>query len=248
MAVPLSSTAISLTWMPPPLSSQNGIIREYTININELETGNVFQHVSTTTSITVTTLHPYYSYSCTVSAYTVAMGPYTEAVTAMTLEDSKPTYLLLHLKCMHSNVYTASFLVPSGYPQNFQANATTSQSATLTWNLPFLQEQNGIITGYVIEISELGIGETSQLSTAFLNRTINDLFPFTTYQLRIAASTDIGTGPFSPAFTITTLEDGQMSYYLYMKLVNEFICVIKHSLQYLLVHHKMQLELHQIHG
>ena len=215
MAVPLSSTAISLTWMPPPLSSQNGIIREYTINITELETGEVFQHVSTTTSITVTILHPYYSYSCTVSAFTVAMGPYTEAVTVVTLEDSKPTTLLLHLiksACTVMYIRLIFVLVPSGYPRNFQATVATSRSAVLRWDPPFLQEQNGIITGYVIEINALGIGETSQLSTVFLNRTIDDLFPFTTYQLRIAASTSIGTGPFSPAFTITTLEDGQMSY------------------------------------
>lgn len=87
MATAPSSTSISFTWSPPPTNSQNGVIREYRINITEVETGTVFYHTATTTSITISSLHPYYTYNCTITAYTVATGPYTEVVTVRTLED-----------------------------------------------------------------------------------------------------------------------------------------------------------------
>ena len=39
--------------------------------------------------VNVAPLHPYYNYSCAVSAFTVKAGPYTEIITAVTLEAGK---------------------------------------------------------------------------------------------------------------------------------------------------------------
>ena len=83
----LSSTSIILTWSPPPMSCQNGIIREYRINVTEVETGRVLVFVSTSTTLTLSSLHPYYTYQCIVSAYTVGVGPYADNFTVVTLED-----------------------------------------------------------------------------------------------------------------------------------------------------------------
>ena len=83
----LNSTSISLSWMPPPLIDQNGIIREYRITITEVETGSVLGFTSTTTALIVPSLHPYYNYQCKVNAYTIDHGPYTEDFTVRTLED-----------------------------------------------------------------------------------------------------------------------------------------------------------------
>ncbi len=69
------------------MEEQNGIITEYRINVTELETGNVLVRFSTTTSVTVTALHPYYTYVCIVSAHTVATGPYTDTFAIRTPED-----------------------------------------------------------------------------------------------------------------------------------------------------------------
>ena len=91
---PLSSTSISLSWSPPPLDDQNGIIREYRISITEDETGDVMSLTSSSTSVTVTSLHPYYTYRCSVSAYTVDIGPATSESTVRTLEDGNPTEIL----------------------------------------------------------------------------------------------------------------------------------------------------------
>lgn len=87
-ATVLGPTSISLAWSPPPPHNQNGNIREYRINMTEVETGRDLNYSTAATSYTVPLLHPYYTYECIVSAYTVATGPFAE-VTVMTQEDSK---------------------------------------------------------------------------------------------------------------------------------------------------------------
>ena len=83
-----SSTSILLSWDPPSLREQNGIIREYRINVTELDTGRALQEFTTTsTSITIAFLHPFYTYEWMVSAFTVGIGPYTESSSIKTPED-----------------------------------------------------------------------------------------------------------------------------------------------------------------
>lgn len=45
-----------------------------------------FNYSTAATSLTVPFLHPYYTYECVISAYTIAYGPYTEVFTVMTTE------------------------------------------------------------------------------------------------------------------------------------------------------------------
>ena len=85
--VPVSTTTILLSWSPPPPDDHNGIIREYLINMTELDSGRKWQLTSTTISVTIHSLHPYYLYECTVSAYTMAAGPYSEFIQVRTPED-----------------------------------------------------------------------------------------------------------------------------------------------------------------
>ena len=86
----MSSTGITLSWDPPPVDEQNGIITRYMISITELETGRSFSLFSPTTSVNVTSLHPYYTYNCTIAAVTiVGDGPYTTTINIVTLQDGK---------------------------------------------------------------------------------------------------------------------------------------------------------------
>ena len=84
-----NSTTIQLTWEPPIFSAQNGIIEQYIISVTEAETMRQFTLASTTTSITAVSLHPYYMYSFTVSAVTIAEGPYTQALSLQTQQDGE---------------------------------------------------------------------------------------------------------------------------------------------------------------
>ena len=85
----LTSMSFILTWSSPPLPSQNGVIRGYRINVTELETGRVQLLNSTDVSLSVTLLHPYYTYICQVSAFTVAYGPYSDGFRIITPQDGE---------------------------------------------------------------------------------------------------------------------------------------------------------------
>jgi len=83
------ATSIFLTWEPPPLEEQNGIIRHYEVVLLAIHTGETHNQTSTTTSITVTSLRPYTTYNCTVAAETVATGPFTTAIIVQTPQAGK---------------------------------------------------------------------------------------------------------------------------------------------------------------
>ncbi len=70
-----------------PTGPHNGIIREYRLNITELETGREFQELSATTNLTVSSLHPDYTYEWIVTAFTVGEGPYSTTSRIITPED-----------------------------------------------------------------------------------------------------------------------------------------------------------------
>ena len=90
----LNSTHIGLVWDPPPEMDRRGIIREYRVNITELDTGLMFQTASTTTETTIGPLHPYYTYVSIITAFTVDEGPYSNAVVVRTEEDGELCYEL----------------------------------------------------------------------------------------------------------------------------------------------------------
>ena len=80
---------ISLTWDPPLLHHQNGVIREYLINISEPLFGYYDQLSTNQTQITLANLRPNRTYTCAITAVTTAPGPYTEPITVSTDSDGK---------------------------------------------------------------------------------------------------------------------------------------------------------------
>ena len=81
-----NSTTIDLSWDPPPRQLQNGYIVEYRVNVTETDTGDSFSVTTTDTSLVVTSLHPYYTYSCIVAAVTIGVGPYSTVINITTEE------------------------------------------------------------------------------------------------------------------------------------------------------------------
>ena len=104
------------------------------------------------------------------------------------------------------------FPVPSGPPQSIFGEAVSSDEVFFQWDLPPLQHQNGIIIGYIANITTLEIGTTVQISTSHLNLTLDALRAFTTYSFIVAARTSIGLGPFSTTVNVQTLEDGKNNF------------------------------------
>ena len=82
-----TSTSLFLSWEPPHFEEQNGIIREYIVTVSEVESGETWSFNATNTMITISSLHPAYTYMCTVAAVTVGSGPTSEPVSVTTLDE-----------------------------------------------------------------------------------------------------------------------------------------------------------------
>ena len=97
---------------------------------------------------------------------------------------------------------------PSSPPHNYAGVALSSRSILLTWDSPPAEEQNGIITGYLVNITELETGEASTMFTGSHNLTLYSLQPFTTYGFLVSAQTVAGRGPTTRLLSVTTQEEG----------------------------------------
>ena len=110
-----------------------------------------------------------------------------------------------------SRCHSPPLTVPSGYPRNLTAMAVSSTSISVTWKPLAPEDQNGIITGYVLNVISLKSRETVDVSVqnSTLQTSVDGLTPYTTYIISIAATTSVGQGPFSPVTTVNTPEDGE---------------------------------------
>ena len=97
---------------------------------------------------------------------------------------------------------------PNSPPRNYAGVALSSHSILLTWDPPPAEEQNGIITGYLVNITELETGESSTMFTESNNLTLYSLQPFSTYGFLVSAQTVAGRGPTTRLLSVTTQEEG----------------------------------------
>ena len=73
--------SLSLNWQAPPFAETNGVILNYAVAVLEVETGRSFTVNSNTTQVTLEDLHPFYTYTCSIAAETVGIGPFSEHIT-----------------------------------------------------------------------------------------------------------------------------------------------------------------------
>ena len=107
-------------------------------------------------------------------------------------------------------------LVPSS-PVDLMAidNIRESQRLTITWVEPVIT--NGNVSSYDIQyrgISSVNtvssnFSQVQMLSVASTMALLQDLVPFSVYNISVRASTGAGPGPFSAEISVRTLEDGE---------------------------------------
>ena len=83
----VTSTMVEISWDSLLSEDENGIVRNYLINVTEIQTGNMFQTTSPDESAVLDNLHPAYEYTFRIAAYTIGSGPYSTVFTITTLED-----------------------------------------------------------------------------------------------------------------------------------------------------------------
>ena len=90
-AVKFDSTSIHIYWNHPPEDTHYGFIREYRLNLTELETGHKWREVveGDATEAVITGLHPHYTYHVTIVPVTVEEGDNYTEITVRTAEDGR---------------------------------------------------------------------------------------------------------------------------------------------------------------
>jgi len=180
----VSSKSVHLSWEPPSPGEQNGVISGYIVNITSTN-GDGFEYFSISNQPVVYSLNPHRTYLLTVAAVTAAgIGPSSPAVAATTLEDA-----------------------PTSAPQGLEVTAIDSRTVFLSWAPPPLEQQNGNIREYRVNISERETGKRFHLVTTAASVTVPTLHPFYTYNCTVVAFT-VEEGPRSVEVTITMPEDG----------------------------------------
>ena len=106
--------------------------------------------------------------------------------------------------------YSKIVPAPSGAPiVNHSSLTPTSRSILLEWEPPLLEERNGNIIQYTIELIQLDRGLNQTLTTTNTTLTVLGLHPYSVYRYRLAAHTSVGKGPFSNFSELQTLQDGK---------------------------------------
>ena len=117
----LSSTIISITWLELPDIHKNGIILYYEVKVVENETGTLWTFFAVNMDINIASLHPYNSYICTVSAYTiVGSGPFSAAVSVRTDQAG------LFVQYKETNFWIVAFIVCVSVNSSQLSSTTTN--------------------------------------------------------------------------------------------------------------------------
>ncbi|KAL1776556.1 receptor-type tyrosine-protein phosphatase delta isoform X18, partial [Sigmodon hispidus] len=189
-----SSTSILVSWQPPPVEKQNGIITGYSlkyaaVNGEDYKPHEVLRIPSDTTKYLLEQLEKWTEYRITVTAHTdVGPGPESLSVLIRTDED-----------------------VPSGPPRKVEVEAVNATAVKVSWRSPVPNKQHGQIRGYQVHYVRMENGEPKgqpMLKDVMLadaqDMIISGLQPETSYSLTVTAYTTKGDGARSKPKLVST--------------------------------------------
>lgn len=176
---------IHLQWDPPAIT--NGMITKYRVYYAETDNGMTEMYADTTTTEAILNeLRPYTKYTMYVVPFNQAgMGDPSHEIDVKTYSST-----------------------PSEPPANVTLETTSSTSVAIRWEPPALEDRNGQITGYKIKYRKnkkpLQV-ETTPANVRYY--ILKELDKMSAYQVKIAAMTINGTGPFTEWHHIETYEN-----------------------------------------
>ena len=165
-------------------------------------------------NVTLNNLHPYTVYCYKV----VATNTEGRNESMMGMFETNETGTCIHI--IQFILTHCTNVVPRGPPQKFIAS-TTSHNIILSWSPPLPSQQNGVITGYILNCTIGGVTVSTMTSKTIQDVQIN---PFTSYTCSVSAATIVGDGP--PATVSgTSDEDGEY-------IIHYSYCDITHDVLY----------------
>ncbi|XP_027871953.1 protein tyrosine phosphatase receptor type Db isoform X5 [Xiphophorus couchianus] len=197
-----SSTSILVSWAPPPLEFQNGIITGYSIQYSTMEGNKTSKRVDGippgSSPYLLENLEKWTEYGLTVRALTEAgEGPESLQLLIRTEED-----------------------VPSGPPRGVEAETVNASAIRVKWRAPAPELQHGQVRGYQVHYVRTNYGEPQGQSlikdiliddsqweygnSAEYEIVLGDLKADTAYSVSVGAYTAKGDGARSKAVTACT--------------------------------------------
>ncbi|XP_013100732.2 neogenin isoform X1 [Stomoxys calcitrans] len=175
---------IYVKWQEPTVT--NGEILKYRIYYSEGDNGPEMFHDSTALDAVLTELRPYTDYTITVVPFNKnGMGDPSNEIRVKTFSS-----------------------MPSEPPNNVTLEVTSSTSITIHWEPPSEEERNGQITGYKIRYRKLKDAPQVKSTPANIRYyELGGLDRNSEYQVKIAAMTVNGSGPFTEWYRVMTLEN-----------------------------------------
>ncbi|XP_038596551.1 receptor-type tyrosine-protein phosphatase S isoform X3 [Tachyglossus aculeatus] len=197
------STAILVSWRPPPAESQNGVLAGYSVRYRALDSEDpepkeVTRIPPTASHILLESLEKWTAYRITTVAHTeVGPGPESSPVVVRTDED-----------------------VPSAPPRKVEVEVLNATAIKVLWRSPIPSRQHGQIRGYQVHYVRMENGEARgppQIKdvmladaqwetddTAEYEMVIARLQPETSYSITVAAYTMKGDGARSKPKLVVT--------------------------------------------
>ncbi|XP_034045235.1 receptor-type tyrosine-protein phosphatase delta-like isoform X3 [Thalassophryne amazonica] len=197
-----SSTSILVSWTPPPLEFQNGIITGYAIQYSTTEGNKTSKRVNgippESSPFLLENLEKWTEYGITVQAQTEAGdGPESLQLLIRTEED-----------------------VPSGPPRGVEAETVNASAVRVTWRAPAPERQHGQIRGYQVHYVRMKYSEPQGQSlikdiliedsqreyddSDEYEAVLGDLQADTPYSVSVGAYTAKGDGARSKPITVCT--------------------------------------------
>ncbi|XP_018323059.1 roundabout homolog 2 [Agrilus planipennis] len=186
-AKPLSSTSIKLTWKHSAPDYVEGLY----IRFREISGGSHNYNILTvldtlSKSYSVTNLKKFTKYEFFIAPfYKTIEGQPSNSRVAETLED-----------------------IPSAPPESITAGVFNDSAVWIKWLPPPPQHHNGIISGYKLQVKGITI-RTLSLNATTHSVLIGNLSYGTVYSAKIAATTQMGLGPYSSPIQLMTSTGAQ---------------------------------------
>uniref|UniRef100_A0A4W6G9C2 Receptor-type tyrosine-protein phosphatase delta n=1 Tax=Lates calcarifer TaxID=8187 RepID=A0A4W6G9C2_LATCA len=188
-----SSTSLLVSWAPPPLEFQNGIITGYSIQYSTTEGNKTSKRIDgippESSPYLLENLEKWTEYGITIRAQTEAGdGPESLQLLIRTEED-----------------------VPSGPPRGVEAETVNASAIRVKWRAPAPERQHGQIRGYQVHYVRMNYGEPQGqpfikdiLIEDSQEVVLGDLKADTSYSVSVGAYTAKGDGARSKPVSVCT--------------------------------------------
>lgn len=114
--------------------------------------------------------------------------------------------LFIYLNCRDVCIFL--YAAPSSSPSEVLVLDVFSSNFTVQWAPPPVNTHNGILRGYLVNITELNTARNFVRTTSETSLVVSHLHPYYIYHVTVLAAT-VSHGPPTAGVTVTTLETSE---------------------------------------